>query len=354
MGLRPHYYHSLANGCLRINTMACYNPILVQNLPNLGKRKFLHWEFATDLKKLLYKDAIFDCLKCIFCRKKSAYNLAIRCVLHASLYKKNSFITLTYDETKEDYHNQRNHRDIELFIKKLRSYVTRKHGHKIEIFKVHEYGKNGKKHWHLACFGYDYSDKECISQKNGIPLYKSNILENQWGHGICSIGNIEEASAMYLAQYMEKDIKNGNTNNSKKAKSHHKGIGLPYFMRHYRQILSLGYIPFNNTRVPIPRSFERRAHKHYCHFYDTSYFFDTLDRKRWYTPFRENDAIKDLADLYIQYKEAKTEQVKILEREWDELIQTHLETGEEPDFIKFGQNLLYDMKQKQLISEERF
>lgn len=41
----------------------------------------------------------------------------MRCVLHASLYKENCFITLTYDESKDGYHNNKEYADIQKFKK---------------------------------------------------------------------------------------------------------------------------------------------------------------------------------------------------------------------------------------------
>lgn len=260
------------------------------------------------------------------------------------MYENNCFITLTYDETKENYHNNMDYSDIQKFKKSLRRKLEPK---KIEIFNVHEYGKNGKKHWHLVIFNHDFKDKEYLYTKNGNPIYQSNELAKIWKHGHNTVGSVTEASAMYQAQYTQKDIKNGNTNNKKKAKSNHSGIGLPYFMRHYRQILSLGYVPFGDKRVPIPRSFIRRAHKHYCHYYDQSYFFHTVDRKRWYTPFNNGDALKDLADLYIYYRDnIKQPHIKQLEEEWNETIAKHLETEEKPNFIKSAENFMYDLQNK--------
>ena len=151
---------------------------------------------------------------------------------------------------------------------------------------------------------------------------------------------------MYQAQYMEKDFKNGNSNNEKKSDSQHKGIGIPYFLQHFRQILSLGYIPFGERKIPVPRTFQKVAHKHWSHFYEPTNFFDTSDRKALYTPFKPGLENKDIADLYILFKNNKNEKIQQLEDEWNEVITNHLKHDLKPEFIKSAENYLYDLKNK--------
>jgi len=301
---------------------------------------------------------VFDCGKCLHCRKKKARELAIRCVLNASLYTQNSFLTLTYDESKEGYHNNFQYEDIQKFKKRFRSYVSRVFGKRIELFNVHEYGKNGKKHWHLVCFGHDFSDdvlkkrrvtREIYTFRNGNFLYTSPKLEDLWRFGFSTIGDVTEASAMYQAQYTQKDWKNCNVGTSRQSDSQHSGIGRSYFLSHYSQILRLGFIPVGGKRVPVPRYFEKLAHKHYCHFYDCSYFFDTSERKRRYTPFEEGQENRDIADLYMVYRVNKDNRILEMEDEWNDIVDLHLETGEDPDFVKSGDNSLYDLRNKNNI-----
>lgn len=349
--------------------MKCADPILCYTNQN-GKRVFRHFSHASYLYKSTLHQQVFRCGRCLPCRKAQAKQLATRCVLHASLYKLNCFLTLTYDETKEGYKNVLDYTEIQKFKKRLRQHVnTTEYSHirtrkirkkrvprylrkKIEIFNVHEHGENGKKHWHLIVFNYDFPDKKLFTTKNRIPYYRSAVLEVLWPYGYHSIGDVSEASAMYQAQYMEKDYKNGNVTSFKKSKSNHSGIGKAYFLRHYRQILSLGYIPFQGRRIPLPRYFEKIADKHYSHFYDPSRFHDTPFRKRIHRPFKEGQANKEIADLYLDYKQRKESKIADLETEWRNLISEHLTDQTEPDFIKSAQNQLYDLKRK--THQEKF
>lgn len=334
--------------------MKCADPVLCYTIND--KKIWRHFSVA---KKLLIfgskPDLVTDCGKCLNCRKKKCRELAMRCVLHSSLYKENCFLTLTYDETKKGYHNEKDYTDIQKFKKRLRIHVARATGRRIQIFNVHEYGKNGKKHWHLIVFNFDFLDKEFKTERNGQCYYVSDLLTRLWSHGTKYnqiIGEVSEASAMYQAQYMEKDLKNYNTNNSRKSDSKHSGLGGPYFLQNYRQILSLGYVPFDGRKLPVPRYFQKLAHKHFSHFYDPKQFVRTVTRGpvyRYSANFKPN---KEIADLWPYFKEIKDRLVAELEESWSETSKEFLTTKQDPDFIQSNENALYDLQKKN--HQERF
>lgn len=325
--------------------MICADPVLCYTNEK-GKRVFRHFSLANQEFKQKHQ-LVFDCGQCSTCRRKRSYELACRCVLHASLYKENCFLTLTYDEKKEGYHNEMDYSDIQKFKKRLRAHAYRLHGKKIEIFNVHEYGKNGKKHWHLIVFNFGFADRLLFTSSNGIPIYTSQLLRQLWPFGFNTIGDVSTASAMYQAQYVEKDLKNGNRTNSKKSKSNHSGIGRGYFMLHFEQLLTLGYIPINGRKLPLPRYFEKLAHRHYCHFYAPGAFIDTHSRKAIYRPFKREEPNKLLADLWVSYQRRKEDLIKDRSLEWQQFIVDHLQSLSDPDFVKSEQNYLYDLKNKQ-------
>ncbi len=344
--------------------MKCSDPQLCYR-NSRGIRIFRNWSMASDIEKYVYKhDFVSDCRKCVHCRKKAGYSLAARCVLHASCYLRNCFLTLTHDESRPGYNNIFYYKEIQDFKKRLRNLFrvrvydvkTRKpryhYWKRIEVFNVHEYGKRGKKHWHLIVFNHDFEDKVLYTVKNGIPLYKSDILEEVWGHGFCTVGDVSEASAMYQAQYMEKDFRNGHAGSAKASDSQHSGIGRPYFFRNYRQILMLGYVPFDGKKLPVPRYFEKLAHKHWAHFHDQSFFRDIHGRDRVYRPFKEGEANFEISELFIDYQLRKKERVAVLEEEWSRYI-TDLDVNRgTPDFVLSGSNTLHDLQNK--VSREIF
>lgn len=333
--------------------MKCADPVLCYTDAK-GNKKYRHFSLATAIYKQMHQQ-VFNCGKCIFCRKKRAYELASRCVLHASLYKQNCFLTLTYDEKKDGYHNDFQYEDIQKFKKRLRQHVWRNFKQRIEVFNVHEYGKNSKKHWHLVVFNYSphqepdkkgQPDCRIHSRSNGIGLYVSSTLSRLWPHGFGTVGDVSEASAMYTAQYVMKDFKHGYVTSKKKSHSKHSGIGRPYFLKHFKQILTLGYVPIGGFKLPVPRYFQKLAHKHYCHFHEPSAFFDTSTRKAIHRPFKKDKPSQEISNLYIQFKKTRDSKIAELEAEWAEVISQHLTSKSDPDFIKSAQNTLYDLKNR--------
>lgn len=302
--------------------MKCGNPVLVF-IGSDGGRYFRHFDL-TKKEQLPNTWQVFNCGKCLHCRKKRSYELACRCVLHASLYEQNCFLTLTYDEKQEGYHNIFQYSDIQKFKKRLRRKCSPK---KIEIFNVHEYGRNGKKHWHLVVFNHDFDDKVLHTTRNSIPLYKSKTLEQLWPFGFASIGDVTEASAMYQSQYMEKDFRHGYVTDKKfihvkKSHSKHSGIGRDYFIQNYKQILTLGYIPVSGRRMPLPRYFEKLAEK------------------------LAVQGHSEINKLFLDYKANKLIKVEEMEKEWDEVISQHLTTKRDPDFLIALQNTAHDLKNR--------
>lgn len=329
--------------------MKCADPVL-RYTTDSGKKIYRNFSLANYIVKKCH-DKVFDCGKCLNCRRKKSFELARRCVLHASSYRANSFITLTYDHIDNP---DMEYDHIQKFKKKLRSYVYRTFGKRVEIFNVHEYGKGGRKHWHLIVFNHDFKkdvvkkkivEKKLYTIKNQNWIYTSEKLTELWKFGYHTIGDVSIASAMYQAQYMEKDFKNGNITNKRKSNSKHSGLGKPYFYQNYKQILRLGYIPIEGKKMPLPRYFEKLAHKHYCHYYDQEKFFDTPDRKPVYRPFKLGAENKEIADLFIDYKKLKDIKIEKLEKEWNEVISHYFE-GKQPEFIQAGVNALYDLKNK--------
>lgn len=324
--------------------MKCKDPILCYQ--NGNEKQFRHFSLANAVFKLKH-NLVFDCRKCPLCRKKQSYELAMRCVLNASLFRENCFVTLTYGEITNE---QCEYAHIQKFKKDLRRYCEYWMGKQIQIFNVHEYGSQGRKHWHLVIFGHDFSHDivrgEPVEKYLSGKYYNSEKLNQLWKHGFHSIGEVTEASAMYQAQYMQKDFKHGNNNNWRKSRSQHSAIGRDYFLKHYKQILELGYIPFGGKKVPIPRYFIKLAHKHYSHFHEPNNFIDFVDRKKLYAPFKPGQAKEDMAQLYVKYHTEKQIRIEQLREEWEAQIEDYIYSKEKPEFMRAAENYLYDLQNK--------
>lgn len=161
----------------------------------------------------------------------------------AQLHKENSFITLTYSDEHLPPGQNLRHRDVQLFIKRLRKHLARLQGAKRQrhLTKIHltplqrdegnsqpkafqnsdskpairyymcgEYGeKTRRPHYHMCLFGYDFKDKKYWSTSGSTiksKLYTSETLEKLWGKGNCKIGEVTFESAAYTARYIMKKV----------------------------------------------------------------------------------------------------------------------------------------------------
>lgn len=120
------------------------------------------------------------------------------------MHELSCFVTLTYDpeflppgETLVKAHFQS-------FMKRLRKF----HGRPIRYFHCGEYGEQGNRpHYHALLYGIDFADKKVHSKnRDGDPIYKSEILEKIWGKGFCTIGRLNFKTAAYTARYIFKKV----------------------------------------------------------------------------------------------------------------------------------------------------
>lgn len=117
----------------------------------------------------------------------------------AQLHEKNAFVTLTYKPETLETPSLR-HRDYQLFMKRLR----KKQKQQISYYMAGEYGTNrGRPHFHACLFGTDFKDKKYWRTTDSkSKLYTSETLDQLWGHGFTSIGNVTFESAAYIARYI--------------------------------------------------------------------------------------------------------------------------------------------------------
>lgn len=111
-------------------------------------------------------------------------------MLESQLHAESRFVTLTYDEESYPRDGCVSVREVQLFLKRLRSNVD---PHKIRYFVVGEYGDGTfRAHYHAALFGT--GDEEAI--------------RNAWRKGWVHIGVLSPASARYIADYTLKRMTN--------------------------------------------------------------------------------------------------------------------------------------------------
>lgn len=144
------------------------------------------------------------CGQCVGCRLERSRVWAVRCMHEASLYQNNSFITLTYSDNNIPYGNTLVKSDFQKFMKKLRFH----HGDGIRFFHCGEYGeKTFRPHYHALLFNFDFKDRVPWKQNsNGDMVFLSRELENLWGYGLTTVGDVTFQSAAYVARYIMKKV----------------------------------------------------------------------------------------------------------------------------------------------------
>ena len=219
--------------------MSCYHPLLAvdNGLDSLtGKHRIKILPQRVDANLKLLRDKFGDsllllpCGHCIGCLKQKKSSWAVRIMLEASLYKANSFITLTYDEAHLPANKKPDRKVIQDFIKRLREAIDVK----IRYFYCGEVGTHGERgenpHYHAIIFGYDFPDKKVLKRTpNGSIIYRSKLLESLWTYGISSVGDVEPGSSSYVAQYADKKKLSGVDDGSFIGMSLKPGLGASNF-----------------------------------------------------------------------------------------------------------------------------
>lgn len=145
---------------------------------------------------------VLRCGQCLGCRIDRSREWALRCVHEASLHERNCFVTLTYRGKDLPRDLSLDVRHWQLFAKRLRKRVGR-----FRFLHCGEYGDtNLRPHYHACLFGVDFSDRELFQQKRSGNVYSSKLLEELWGLGFCTVGDLTWQSAGYVARYTLKKV----------------------------------------------------------------------------------------------------------------------------------------------------
>jgi hypothetical protein len=189
--------------------MACFHP-LKPFVKNGGGITFKASESSSGIKTSI------PCGQCVGCRLEQSRQWAIRCVHESKLHEKNSFITLTYSPEHLPKNGSLNKKHFQLFMKRLRKKLSPT---KIRFFHCGEYGeKLQRPHYHAILFNCDFPDQKFYKKTNDVPLYTSQLLEETWGKGFATVGDVTFESAAYVARYVMKKI------NGELAEEHYQNI----------------------------------------------------------------------------------------------------------------------------------
>lgn len=276
--------------------MPCFHPLKgyrSRHVNASGKRSIVF-----DIKSgYLDMKLTIPCGQCIGCRLDRSRQWAIRCMHEASLYQRNCFITLTFND--QHVSDSLNKRDFVLFMKRLR----KKFGEGIRYFHCGEYGELLQRPHHHAClFNFDFPDKVLFSVKRGVSLYRSAILEQLWPFGFCTVGSVTFESAAYVARYVTKKVTGKKSSDYYQGKvpeyvtmSRRPGIAREWFERFKDDVYPSDFVVIRN-------GIKCRPPRYYDSIYDLydSDSFATIKKKRM---LRLNDHLGDLTPERLSARE---------------------------------------------------
>lgn len=222
------------------------------------------------------------CGSCLECRVGERRGMACRLRDESRYWKKSSFITLTYNNDNLPSDGSVNAADPAEFVRRLRAQICRDSKicrvkkkcrglcPKIKTFGCAEYGpKLSRPHYHLAIFGYQFSDlshrrlrSNDFSSKKWF-VYRSKKCADLWGKGFVEIGNLEPAAAEYICGYTVKKIRGVRKESyygSKRPEGvvcRSQGLGRKYVEQFADFLLRNGLISFRGSKVPLPRYYKK-------------------------------------------------------------------------------------------------
>jgi hypothetical protein len=145
--------------------------------------------------------------------------------------------------------------------------LRKAYGSGIRFFHCGEYGELLQRpHYHACIFNFDFPDKQLFSERDGIRLYTSEVLNKLWSHpktkesmGFCTIGDVTFESAAYVARYVlkkvngkEKDAHYGGKCPEYVTMSRRPGIGKKWFEKFKNSVYPDDYIVIRNNVLCKP------------------------------------------------------------------------------------------------------
>lgn len=190
--------------------MPCYHPVDAWRGPvrEDGKRPV-----AFRPRSNMPDDAYIQlpCTKCVGCILERSRQWAMRCMDEASLYRDNSFITLTFNSKHLPWNRGLDKSVFQKFMKRLRKALPS--DQMVRYFHCGEYGaKNGRPHYHALLFNLSFPDRVYLkTTDSGEKIYTSKFLDSVWSLdgeslGFASVGDLSFKSAAYVARYNLKKI----------------------------------------------------------------------------------------------------------------------------------------------------
>lgn len=240
--------------------MACYHPIPAwygQKRNDETRRRPIVFRLADGYAD---RPVSVPCGRCLGCRLERAREWAVRCMHEASLYERNCFVTLTYDEEHMPPGRSLRPEDFVRFMKRARHVFPG-----IRYFQCGEYGeKLGRPHHHAVLFNADFGDRVFYRERGGVRLDTSQELSRLWPFGFSTVGAVTFDSAGYVARYTLKKV--GRSVEALKGRkeeyltmSRRPGIGRGWIDRYASDVYPSDELVVNGHVTKPPRYYDDQA-----------------------------------------------------------------------------------------------
>lgn len=123
-------------------------------------------------------------------------------------HEDSTFVTLSYEEMPANGSLRPD--DLRNFIKRLRSRIAPE---RVRYFAVGEYGEQTERpHYHLALFGYPncVESQSRYSKRRASCCANCDLIRDAWSLGNVFLGELNHATARYVAGYTTKKMTNPN------------------------------------------------------------------------------------------------------------------------------------------------
>ena len=194
----------------------------------------------------------------------------MRCMHEASLWRDNCFVTLTYGRDRLPAFGSLDHRDFQLFMKRVRKYSETP----VRFYMSGEYGpQNSRPHYHSCLFNFNLNDGVPAGKSDaGEVFFKSPTLDRLWGLGHSSIQPLTRQTAGYCARYimtkqLGQDDKSGleyldpETGEIRmkrpeyNAMSLRPGIGRGWFDKYHRDVFPADRVVVDGREIKPPKRY---------------------------------------------------------------------------------------------------